>query len=402
MLKYKYKAVDADKKKQQGMFLASSERDLRAQLAEHGLYLLACKEIVPKSPVTFFSVSSKVKPAEVTAFSRQFAVMINAGVSILSSIETLKNQSYSALLGRVLGTIYNDLKAGMLLSEAMKKHKKVFPPFYISMCYVGEMSGSLDQILDKLADYMENDARMRRKAKSAMVYPAVLLVLTLGVLVAMLVFVIPMFEEVLSDLGTELPPLTLVLFNASNYVRAEYRTLLLAAFGIFGAVWLFKRTKRGAEFLDFVKTKIPIYSRVVTSIASSRFARGFGVLLSSGMPVTDALDIIGRVLGNRYVEAKFKNAADQVQKGENLHEAFEAEKIFPPILIQMISVGENTGTLDEVLMRTSGFFDEQVEVSVSRMTALIEPVMIVIMGLVVATVFMSIYMPIFSMMNSFS
>lgn len=400
MLKFKYKAVDIDRKKHQGIFLAKSEKEMRTQLGELGLFLTDSKEITKKTAVSFFSLSSKVKPAEITAFSRQFAIMINASVSILDSINTLREQSYSALFKRVLSLIFEDIKAGMLLSEALQKHKKIFPAFYISMCYVGEMSGSLDMVLDKLAEYFENDNRMRRKAKSAMIYPAVLAVLTVSVLVVMLVYVIPMFRDVLGDFGIELPPLTLAIFDASEFLQENGGNMFLIAAGIFAVIFLIKRSRSGAIFFDKLKTKIPIYSGIVTSIASSRFARGFGVLLSSGMPVVDALEIIGKVLGNRYVENKFRNATEKVKKGISLSEAFASEKIFPPILIQMISVGEKTGTLDEVLNRTSNFFDEQVEVSISRMTSLISPLMMIIMGGVIAVVFISIYSPILSMMET--
>ncbi len=400
MLKFKYKAVNIDKKRITGVFLAGSERELRMQLNELGLYLVSAKEITKKTPVNFFSFSSKVKMAEITMFCRQFSIMINANVSILKSIDTLKSQSYSSLFKRVLQAVYEDIRSGRLLSEALRRHKKIFPEFFVSMCYVGEMSGSLDMILDKLAEYYENDSRMRRKIKSAMMYPIVLMLLTVGVLVLMLVLVIPMFEEYLKAFNTDMPPLTKTIMDASAWFQENGGFVLAGAAAVIGIIVLAGRTKGGRVALDKLRFSIPLLKNVIRSIVASRFSRGFGVLFASGMPVVEALEIMSNVLGNKYVEKRFKNAIEQVKKGESLAEAFEHEDIFPAILIQMVAVGENTGTLDDVLLRTSNFFDDQVESNISRVTALIEPVMMLVMGGIIALVFLAMYSPLLSIMQN--
>lgn len=400
MEKFKYTAINLAKKKFSGTFLAENEEHLRKQLAEQNLFLVSCQVVTGKTPTAFFSVSSKVKISEITTFCRQFATMISSGITILESIDTLRNQSYTTLFRRVLDVVYEDIKAGDLLSEACKKHKRIFPEFFVSMVYVGEMSGSLDIILNSLADYYERDTRIRRKAKSAMSYPIVLCVLTAAIVLLLFIFIIPMFMDVLGDMGVEMPALTLAIFNISTFIIDNWKMLFLAVFALVGAFLLFRRTVFGREFLDMLKTQLPIIKNLTSCSIASRFARGFGVLLNSGMDVIDALDLMSGLLGNKYVEGRFKRAADEVRHGMKISEAMSKFNIFPLILTQMIAVGENTGSLDSVLQRSSGYFDEQYEGALLRMTGMLEPLMICIMGVVVAVVVISVYMPMLSMMTT--
>ena len=400
MQKYKYEAVDINKKKFKGLFLAENENDLRVQLARESLYLVKCKSISDKSPSVFLAVSSRVKISEITTFCRQFAIMINAGISILNCMDTLKNQSYSALFRKVLNAVYEDIKSGELLSDALKKHKKVFPEFFVSMCYVGEMSGKLDEILNRLAAYYENDNAIRRKAKSAMIYPALLLVLTLGVLVLMLTVVVPMFQDALLKMNTTLPPITQFLFNASTWFQENYLMVFAVIAVLILLLFVFSRTNRGKLAFGWLKVSFPLVGGVNSALVASRFTSGFGVLLSSGMPIVDALEVMSNLLGNKYVEKKFQEAIDQVKRGVPLALAFEDKGIFPAILIQMISVGERTGSLDEVLLRTSGFFDEQVGAALNRLTTMLGPLMIIIMGIVIVFVILAVYTPMLSMIDT--
>ena len=400
MQKYKYEAVDINKKKFRGLFLAENESDLRVQLARENLYLISCKLLSNKSPTVFFAVSSRVKISEITTFCRQFAIMINAGISILNCMDTLKNQSYSVLFRRVLNAVYEDIKSGELLSDALKKHKKVFPEFFVSMCYVGEMSGKLDEILNRLAAYYENDNAIRRKAKSAMIYPTLLLVLTVAVLVLMLIFVVPMFEDALVKMNTTLPPITQFMFDTSNWFQANFLMLFAVLAVLILLMLLFRSSKSGKLAFGWLKVRLPLIGRVNSALVASRFTSGFGVLLSSGMPIVDAMEVMSNLLGNRYVEKKFQEAIDEVKRGVPLALAFENKGIFPPILIQMVSVGERTGSLDEVLLRTSGFFDEQVGVALNRMTTMLEPSMMIFMGVVILLVILSVYTPMLSMIET--
>lgn len=397
--KYKYVAVDINKKKSTGILLAEDEAELRKMLIEANLYLVSCK-VINKNAVTFFSVSSKVKVSEITTFAREFSIMITAGISIIDALDTLRNQAYSSLLRRVVNMVHNDVRSGLLLSEAFAKHKKIFPELFVSMTYVGEVSGSLDTILNELADYYEKDYKIKRKAKSALVYPAVLAVMTIAVLVLMVVFIIPTFQSTLAQFDVEMPGLTLAILAISDFVRDNWKIILLSLLILIFIIFLLFRLEPVKYYWDAFKAKAPIIGKVTSSLVASRFARGFGTLVASGVDVVQSLEIMSNILGNRYYKRKFLYAYKDIKEGQTISDAFHKYKVFPEILIQMIDVGEKTGSLDSVIRRTTGYFDDQVETSLTRMTSLLEPIIISIMGLVIAVMFVSLYAPMLNIMNT--
>lgn len=397
--KYKYVAVDINKKKSTGILLAADEADLRKMLIEANLYLVSCK-VLNQNAVSFFSVSSKVKISEVTTFAREFSIMITAGVSIIDALDTLRNQSYSSLLKRVINMVHNDVRSGLLLSEAFAKHKKIFPELFVSMTYVGEISGSLDTILNELADYYEKDYKIKRKAKSALVYPSVLAVLTLGVLVLLVVFIIPTFKSTLEQFEVEMPALTLAILAISDFVIANWKIIVLVLLALILLIFLLFRLEKVKYAWDTFKAKAPIVRKVTSSLVAARFTRGFGTLIASGVDVIQSLDIMSRILGNRYYQKKFNAAVKDIKEGHTISNAFHNHKVFPEILIQMIAVGEKTGSLDSVIRQTTGYFDDQVETSLTRMTALLEPLIICIMGVIVAIIIISVFSPMLNIMNT--
>ena len=325
--------------------------------------------------------------------------MVNSGVSILNTLSILKSQSFSGYFRRVLEVVYEDVKTGVMLSEAMKKHKRVFPEFFRSMVYVGEVSGALDKVLTSLADYYETDTAIKRKSKGAMIYPLLLLLMLVGIVVLMMVFVIPTFRNALDDLDIEMPALTMAIYNISDFFLQYWKELIIAVAAVAGIVWLLSMTQKGKYFFDMMRMKTPFIGKVNENLVTARFARGFGLLLSSGLDVLDAMEVICVVLGNRYVEKKFRAAIEDVRQGMSLTMAFETHRLFPDILIQMVSVGEKTGTVDEVLLRSCSFFDAQVETALSALTTVLQPIMLIIMGVVVAVMFIAVYSPILSIMT---
>ena len=399
MQKYKYVAVNLQKKKFTGYFIAENESHLARQLAEQNLYLISAKPVSDGTVNSFFTVSGRLKPGELTTFSRQFAIMVNSGVSILNTLSILKSQSFSGYFRRVLEVVYEDVKTGVMLSEAMKKHKRVFPEFFRSMVYVGEVSGALDKVLTSLADYYETDTAIKRKSKGAMIYPLLLLLMLVGIVVLMMVFVIPTFRNALVDLDIEMPALTMAIYNISDFFLQYWKELIIAVAAVAGIVWLLSMTQKGKYFFDMMRMKTPFIGKVNENLVTARFARGFGLLLSSGLDVLDAMEVICVVLGNRYVEKKFRAAIEDVRQGMSLTMAFETHRLFPDILIQMVSVGEKTGTVDEVLLRSCSFFDAQVETALSALTTVLQPIMLIIMGVVVAVMFIAVYSPILSIMT---
>lgn len=399
MKKFKYTAINADKKKFTGTFMAADEESLREQLILQKLYLVKSRAVSFKPPNAFFSVSGKVKVGELTTFCRQFSIMVSSGILAIDCLSVLKTQSYSGYFKKVLEEMHEDVKAGKLISEAMEKHKNAFPEFFRSMTYVGEMSGTLDKVLVSLADYYESDSKLKAKTKSAMVYPIMLLVMLVAVVMLMMVFVIPTFRESLASLDVEMPELTMMIFNFSEYLIANWMKIFIGIFAAFFLFSMFKKTTKGRYFVDSVKLKIPIIKNIQINKASSKFARAFGLLISSGMDIVEAMSIVSIVLGNKNIEKRFKVSAEAVTQGKTLTSSLQEEKIFPQMLIQMIAIGEKTDSIDEVLLKSCGFFDDLVESSLTRLTTILQPIMLLIMGLSVGVIFYAIYSPMLSIMT---
>ena len=400
MQKYKYVAVNLQKQKIKGTFIANDEKDLAAQLAKQSLYLISAKTYSGNTPSAFFTLGTgKVSLKELTNFCRQFSIMINTHIPILDCLDILRNQQYSSYFRGILDVIHEDVKSGIVLSAALEKHAKVFPDFFRSMVYVGEQSGKLENVFVALAEYYETDAGIKRKVKSAMSYPLMLLVMAVGIVILMLAFVIPTFRETLSQLEVEISGLTKAIYDMSDFLLANWLYMLAGAILIALAIFGILQTEKGKYGFDYLKVHIPFIKRVQINTITARFARGFALLLSSGMDLTEAMDSIEVVLGNRYVKTRFRAAADSVRQGMSLTNAFETYKLFPAMMNQMITVGEKTNSLDEVLTRSCVFFDSQVETSLNSVTSKIQPVMLILIGGVIAVMFMGVYSPMLSIMT---
>lgn len=400
MEKFKYVAVDVDKKRFRGSFLAESESHLREQLAQQNLYLVKCKQVNASTPSSFWSVSGKVKTAELTTFCRQFSIMITSGISIVDSVAVLKQQSYSSYLKSVLEFVHEDINSGSLLSEAMKKHPNAFPDFFRNMVYVGEMSGSLDNVLASIADYYESDNKIKKQVKSALAYPIMLLCMLFAVLILLVVFVIPTFIDALSNMDVAMPGIALALYDVSQFIIANWQIIFLIVLVLIVGFLIFRSTATGKMFLDMLKVKIPLIKRIQIALQASRFARCFSLLLASGMDVLEALEVVNVILGNRYVEKEFKKVVDDVRQGKSLTESLGNHKLFPDMLQQMVAVGEKTGQLDSVLGRCCSYFDDQVSSTLTSVTGIIQPVILGCLGGVIGVVFYAVYSPMLEIMTS--
>lgn len=397
---YKYVAVNLQKKKYKGIFIAENEQDLATQLSKQNLYLESAKIYKGGTPSAFFTLGTgKVKLSELTTFCRQFSIMISTGIPLLECIDSLKMQSYSAYFRSILQVISEEVKGGAMLSEALEKHKKVFPDFFRSMVRVGEVSGKLDSVFISLADYYESDAAIKRKAKSALAYPIMIAFMTIAVVVLMMAFVIPTFRDALSDLEVPIVGLTKAVYDASDFLLSYWRIIIVIVIVLGGSIFGFSRTYAGKKVFDIFKIKCPVIGKITINLITARFARAFGLLLSSGMDLTTAFHTISIVLGNVYVEEKFNEAAEDVRHGVTLTNALQKQGLFPQILIQMVSVGEKTASLEEVFGRSCKFFDEQVETSLSSLTSKIQPIMLLIMGVVIGMLFLAVYSPMLAIMD---
>ena len=400
MQQYKYTAVNLQNQTIKGTFIAEDERDLARQLAKQGLYLTGATLYSGKTPSAFFTMGTgKIGIAELTTFSRQFAIMLSTHIPLLECIDLLRHQSYSGYFKKIIDVIYEDVKGGSLLYEALEKHRKVFPHFFRSMVSVGENSGKLDLVFTSLADYYEKEAAMRRKLLAAMAYPAMLFLMAIGLVVLMMVMVVPTFREALADLEVEPEGITKAVYDFYDFIIA-WGQLILSGVMILGiAIFLYFCTERGKYARDIILLKLPLVNKIQINTATARFSRAFALLISSGMDLNEAMTAVEVILTNRYLKRRFRAAAEYVRYGMSLTSAFDSLKLFPPMMIKMIAIGEKTNSLDEVLLRSCNFFDVQVENSISSFTSKIAPAMLILMGSIVAILFIAVYSPMLSIMG---
>lgn len=401
MPNYKCQILDSVGQKKIIYVDATDAVSLKGRIKNDNSVLLKYSIVREKKVNTFFAVSSKIKRTELITFFRQFSVMIKASIPISSALNSLKNQRYSKTFKNVLSKVYEDVQSGVLLSEAFNKHPKVFPSFFTKMVAIGEVSGSLDVVLENMADYYENDHKLKNKVKRALVYPVILLVLIIAVLVFITMFIIPQFESMIDELGGNVPTITKVVMSISLFIKHNYLYLFAGIVIVCLLFYLiFKKTKNGRYALDYIKIHLPLIGVVNKNLITSRFSKAFIILLRSGMNMSDCLDNLEKMLDNEVFKYKFKYSVEEVKRGRRIAPSLEKIKVFPPMLIEMIDVGEKSGNIEEVLISTSAYFDECVEQSIAKATAAIEPIMILLLGGVVCVVILSVLLPMISLMQS--
>jgi type IV pilus assembly protein PilC len=341
----------------------------------------------------------RVKLKDLAVFSRQFAVMINSGLSLLRALTILTEQTENKELGRVLGDVRNDIETGGSLSSALAKFPDVFPPLMINMCRAGEVGGFLDSVLLSLAENFEAEVKLRGKVKSAMTYPVVVFIIAVIAVIGMLLFIVPVFASLFDDLGGQLPLPTRVLV----FLSAALKLLILPFIGgVIGATILWRKVKRADRVravVDPMKLKLPVFGQLFQKIALSRFTRNLGTMLAAGVPILQSLEIVGQTAGNVVIERASRDVMESVRRGESLAGPLTDHWVFPPMVVQMIAVGEDTGALDNMLHKISDFYDQEVEATTEALTALIEPLMIAFMGAIIGSMIVALYMPIFKIFN---
>lgn len=397
---YKYKGIDMDGKKVSSTIQANSADEVKVDLKSRNILMVSCNQLKEKRKSDFFAVSSKVKTQEFLSFCQEFAIMLNAGVSITDSLDTLRKQPFGTIFKNVLSEVYEDVLKGTYLSDAFKKHKKVFPDFFCSMVYVGELSGNLANVLKRTATYYENDNKTKKKTKSALIYPTMLLVLIVIVVIALMTFIVPMFSDMISEAGGEVPLITKIVMAISNFFTNNIVAILIGLAVFILAVYLFRKTKKGKYVHDWIQFNFPIIRSVSRAQLTARFSTSFSILLSSGMSVIEAMEGLGKILGSQMFETKFAYAIEEVKRGKRISRSIENTDLFPTMLTQMISIGEDNSSLEEVLNSCGDYYTDQVNIVVTRATAVMEPVIIIILGFVVGVVILSVLLPEISLMNN--
>jgi len=342
-------------------------------------------------------LGDSVKTRDIVIFTRQFATMIDAGLPIVQCLDILQAQATVKPLRRAIQQIKDDVEAGSSFNEALRKHPKLFDELYINMVAAGEVGGILDNIMNRLAVYMEKAARLRAKIKGAMIYPASIVTVAIAVTAILLVYVIPVFAELFSSFGQALPAPTQFVINLSNFtVRNIPYIGAVAVLFVVAIIWLY-RTEQGRLSIDGILLRLPIFGDLFRKSAVARFTRTLGTLIASGVPILDALAITARTAGNRVVEKAVLATRVSISEGKTIADPLTQSKVFPPMVCQMIAVGETTGALDSMLAKIAEFYEEEVDNAISNLTALMEPIVIVFLGVVIGGLVISMYLPIFQL-----
>jgi type IV pilus assembly protein PilC len=383
-----------------GSIEADNEQLVLTRLHEQHFHIVSIEEDKGGIKGILTARVGRVKLQHMVIFSRQFATMINAGINIIKCLDILENQTRDETLKTTIGAVRRDVKEGMTLCDAMSKHPNVFSKLYTNMIRAAEIGGILDSILDRLAGFLEKELEIKQKVKSALMYPIIVLIFAFLVVVALFVVVLPKFKEIFDSMNVEMPPTTQFLFDASDWTLKYWYVVVIIATSATIAVKQYARTEKGHYNIDKLKLKVPIAGDLVLKMGISRFARTFGTLLSSGVPMMRSLEIIGETSGNMVIAEAINKARTSIREGQKISAPLAQSGLFPPMVTHMIDVGEETGLLSEMLVKVSDFYDQEVDAMIKGLTSLIEPMLIVFMGVVVGFIAISVMSPIFKLVSN--
>jgi len=368
------------------------------QLRARGVVATSVQERTAK-PVGIKKIGGKVKDKHLAIYTRQFSTMVDAGLPIAQCLSILAEQSDSKVLRDVTGKIAHEVEGGVTLAESFRKYPKVFNDLFTNMLQVGESGGVLDVVLQRLSVYIEKAAKLKSKVKGAMVYPITIISVAVLVIVFMMIFVIPTFAKMFEGMGAELPLPTAVVMWLSEFTQKYILVMVGVGAGVVYAIKRYYNTEQGSSVIDAFLLKLPVIGMLIRKVAVARFTRTLGTLISSGVPILEGLLITARSAGNRVVEKTVMQARTAVTSGRTLSEPLKGSTVFPPMVVHMINVGENTGALDQMLSKIADFYDDEVDTAVTALTALLEPIMIVFLGVVVGGLVVAMYLPIFRLVT---
>jgi type IV pilus assembly protein PilC len=400
MAGFAYSAISIDGLETVGEVHAPDLEAAREQLRVRGLLAHSLRELPASGQEGMRTAFKKIKPRSMQVFSRQFATMIEAGLNIVAALVILEEQTDDMYLAEVISELRADVEGGLLLSQAMARHPKVFNNLYISMVQAGEASGMLDHVLDRVAEQIEKETKIKRRVKGAMVYPTVVFTFATLVLIAMLMFIVPIFAKIFTSLGGHLPMLTQVVVNASDLLRQRwYIVFPLMAFTIWG-VLRYKKTESGRQQWDRLKLRIPMkIGEVVLKVTMARLLRTLATLVAAGVDIIKALEIAGSTAGNWLVETAVADVRVKVQEGVPIAEPLTQDPLFPPMVSQMVKIGEETGELEKMLSKIADFYEDEVDAAIQSLTSIIEPLMMIGVGFMVGIIVIAMYLPMFRMMQ---
>lgn len=400
MALYKYKAMTTDGRSISGTQEAESKKEIINILKESNSIPLEILEASQSKDVMDLKFLNKIKIKDISIFCRQFYTMLNAGVTIVSCLDILREQTESKALKKIMSEVYDDVVRGTSFTESMYKHKNDFPELLLSMIEAGEISGNLDGIMDRMAIHYENENKINKKIKGAMIYPVILAILSVSVVTLLLTFVMPTFVEMFEGSDVALPLPTRILMRISDLLRNYWYVAIGIIAAIVYTVRRYMKTVNGRYNIDKMILKLPVAGKSMKKIATSRFSRTLSTLMYSGVPLIESLDIVGRVIGNKVIQSKLMVVKDEISRGTDLSGPMKQIKEFPLMLTHMVEIGEQSGSIDEIMEKTADFYDEEVDAAIKAMTTMLEPIMIIIMAVVIGGMVVAMVLPMFEMVNT--
>ena len=398
-MRYKYKSISSNGSESEGLYVGDNEAGLINMLREKKELVVSIeRDIQSEAQIEIFK--KKVKKKDLALFCRQFYTMISAGLGIVPCLEILVAQTENKTFKNAIADTYEEVQKGLTLSESMKLHPAVFPSILISMVEAGEVSGNIDTIMLRMAEHFEKENKLENKVKAAMVYPAVLAVVMVCVVVFMLVFILPTFVGMFEGSDVALPGPTQFLINLSGSMQIYWYVYAAGIIALVLGISLYKKSEEGTKVFDSLKLRLPIVKGTTKMIITSRFTRTLSTLLSSGIPLIQSMEVVSRVVDNTVIEERLLSGIENIRKGVSLSRTVKDVGIFPPMVDSMIRIGEESGSLDDMLYKTADFYDEEVETSLQKLTSMLEPIMIVVMGGVIGFIAIAMYMPMFDMMKT--
>jgi type IV pilus assembly protein PilC len=396
---YVFKAMDLAGVPAKGEVEAVSKQDVADQLKHRGLVVVDVANKY-RSRELNIELFARVKATELAVATRQLSTMVTSGMAILRALQVLEDQTKSKLLQQTLAAVRHDIEAGLLLSDALERHPKVFNPLYVAMVRAGEAGGVLDASLRRTADQLEKDASLRRQVRSATIYPAIIIGFAFTVLIALVAFLIPVFESVFKQFGGHLPALTQFMVSFSHLIRGQWYILIVGVVGSAFAFFKWKKSKRGRAQWDAFKLRIPLkIGAVIQKVAIARWSRTLSSLTAAGVPIMQALDITGKTAGNAVLEKSMGEVIASVKSGGTISEPLRRARVFPPMVAHMVGVGEETGALDAMLSKIADFYEDEVDAAIKALTSILEPAMIILVGGIVGVIVVSMYLPLFDVYN---
>jgi type IV pilus assembly protein PilC len=400
MAAFAYSAINIQGLETVGEIHAPDLESAREQLRIRGLLAQKLNELPASGEEGLRTAFKKIKPRSMQVFSRQFATMIEAGLNIVAALVILAEQTEDAYLATIIGELRADVEGGLLLSEAMARHPKVFSDLYVSMVQAGEAGGMLDHVLDRVAVQIEKETKIKRRVRGAMVYPTVVFTFATLVLIAMLMFIVPVFAKIFGELGGQLPFLTRVVVHASDLLRQRWYIIFPAAIAALWGIRRYKRTESGSQLWDRIKLRIPLrIGEIVLKVTMARLLRTLSTLVAAGVDIIKALEIAGSTAGNYTVEMALARVRTRVQEGVPIAEPLTEDPVFPPMVSEMVKIGEETGELEQMLEKIADFYEDEVDTSIQSLTSIIEPLMMIGVGMMVGIIIIAMYLPMFKMMT---